>query len=219
MVQFAELKSKNYYIQTTFFVFENETFSHLKQTYFSYLKTIHFFFVFENCKIFVFVSDLFLLFENRTFSYLKKSHFSYFKETHFRIWKKTHFSYLRLTQFSFFENAYFKILRFQIWGDSNMENSTFEMSSSEVVRTNNGNLERSVQSFKVSNMRWQNKISDTNIRNVNIRSIKCRGQGQTEKIWGEGFNVALRSKLWYHILIHVINIMSYLWQITAHWNN
>ena len=34
-----------------------------------------------------------------------------------------------------------------------MENSTFEMSSSEVVRTNNGNLERSVQSFKVSNMR------------------------------------------------------------------
>ena len=85
------------------------------------------FFVFENCKIFVFISDLFLLFENRTFSYLKKGHFSYFKETHFRIWKKTHFSYLRMTQFSFFENAYFKILRFQIWGDSNMENSTCQV--------------------------------------------------------------------------------------------
>ena len=187
---------------STFFVFENDIF----------------FFVFENCKIFVFISDLFLLLKighsricKKVIFRISKKHIFVIKtNVHFRIWKKTHFSYLRMTHFSFFENAYFKILMFQIWGDSNMENSTFEMSSSEVARTNNGNLKRSVQSFKVTNLRWQNNIRDTNIRNVNIRNIKCRRQGQTEKIWGEGFNVALRSKLWYHILIHVINVMSNL---------
>ena len=49
-------------------------------------------------------------------------------------------------------------------------------------------------------------MGNINIRNVSIRSIKCKGQGQTAKVLGEGFNVAFRSKLCYNILIDVIII-------------
>ena len=63
------------------------------------------------------------------------------------------------------------------------------------------------QGFKVSNLRWQSNMGNINIQNVSIQNIKYRRQG---KIWGEGFNVALRSKLCCKILIYVINIMSNL---------
>ena len=51
-----------------------------------------------------------------------------------------------------------------------------------------------------------------NIQNVSIQNIKCRKQGQTVKVWGEGCKAALRSKL-----IYVINVNPNLWQYTAHW--
>ena len=53
-------------------------------------------------------------------------------------------------------------------------------------------------------------MGNINIRDISIQNIKCRGQGQVAKIRGQGFNVALRSKLCYNILIYVINIMSNL---------
>ena len=74
------------------------------------------------------------------------------------------------------------------------------------------------QKFKVSDLRWQSNMGNINIWNVSIRNTKCRMQGQTAKIWGEGFNVALRSKLCYNILIYYINL-SNLWQLAAHWDS
>ena len=125
--------------------------------------------------------------------------------------------------------------------------STLEMSSSERAKTNSKNLRSSFQSFKVSRFQiwgykatWEistfemlafqiwsvdevtSNMGNINIRNVSIRNIKCRMQWQTAKIWDEGFNVTLRSKLCYIILIYVISIISIipnLWQLTAHWNS
>ena len=53
-------------------------------------------------------------------------------------------------------------------------------------------------------------MGNINIRDISIQNIKCRGQGQVTKIRGQGFNVALRSKLCYNILTYAINIMSNL---------
>ena len=98
----------------------------------------------------------------------------------------------------------FKVSRLQIWGYkvtweiSTFEMLAFEISSVDEVTSNMGNI---------------------NIWNVSIRNIKCRMQWQTAKIWGEGFNVTLRSKLCYITLIYVISIMPNLWQLTAHWNS
>ena len=61
------------------------------------------------------------------------------------------------------------------------------------------------QGFKVSNLRWQSNMENINIWNVSIQNTKCRMQEQTAKMWGEGFNVTLRSKLCYNILIYCIN--------------
>ena len=74
------------------------------------------------------------------------------------------------------------------------------------------------QGFKVSNLRWQSNMGNINIRNVSIQNTKCRMQGQTAKIWGEGFNMTLRSKLCYNLLIYCINLSS-LWQLAAHWDS
>ena len=53
-------------------------------------------------------------------------------------------------------------------------------------------------------------MGNINIRDISIQNIKCRGQGQVTKIRGQGFNLALRSKLCYNILTYAINIMSNL---------
>ena len=74
------------------------------------------------------------------------------------------------------------------------------------------------QDFKVSNLRWQSNMGNINIRSVSIQNTKCRMQGQTAKIWGEGFNVTLQSKLCYNILIYYINL-SNMWQLATHWDS
>ena len=96
--------------------------------------------------------------------------------------------------------------------------SALEMSSSEGTRTNSKNLKCSFQSFKVSRFQicgdkvtWG--ISTFEMLAFKTPSVECKDKAKIS-----GFNVTLRRKLCYNILIYFINL-SNLWQLAAHWDS
>ena len=198
------------------FISEMNAFSYLKKTHLSYLKMTHFsflkipgfriwnrhFFVFAISTFSVFEIGTFFVFENGTYRILKLHIFDNKKALWQSKMENTNIRNVKFRgqrQTAKIWSEGFRVSRFQIWGNKVIwEMSTLEMSSSERPRTDSKNLKCSFQSFKISRFQiWGDKVT-----------------------WGiSTFEVRLRSKLCYNILIYVANIMSNLWQVTAHWDS